>query len=605
MFKNKYFILSVALVLLLAILGTVVYAITFTQGVTSVSSSSVKIWFQPSATCSYVIVHYTVTGGGQQNVNMTYNTTAAQWEYTVTGLVSGNVITYNFTYNTGGVQYDTGSYTYTVGSGTATPTATKTPTPTTSPSGVTPTATKTPTPTVTPTLTPGGDVLATIVSANASSQLMPAANSCDGNTGTRWESTQGVDPQWIYWDLGTNKSLSRIIIEWETASAANYTIQGSNDATNWNILATVTNASQVNHNRITTNLSGSYRYVKMNGTTRTTQYGYSIWETSIYVLNGPAPTPTPTRTPTGPTGAPTPTVTPSGSGFWGDTASIPPAKNVLTFKFINRTNGKYPDSQVFWSFKSGSINEVHSIAEKDTYDMPANSAGRMYFGLGAAPNAANPSSYWDFIEFTISSTMFNANTTRVDAFGLKLAMRLHCADGYDAQVGENQSTFAEDRSVTFQRYLDSVPAEFDNCAQIQAPYRIVEPGAAGFNTGGPYANYYNSYVDQMWANNGITIPKPGPNGSGLGSYPDLSAAIFRHVGSGAGNFNANGSLKNQSLWSNPSTFYQAAPAHYYAKFCHDIAINGLSYGFPYDDVGGYSSFISHNTPQWCIVAVGW
>ncbi|NLG84815.1 MAG: glycoside hydrolase family 16 protein [Firmicutes bacterium] len=48
---------------------------------------------------------------------MTYDSSTAQWEYTVSNLSSGVTITYSFTYNTGGVQYDTPNYTYTVGSG--------------------------------------------------------------------------------------------------------------------------------------------------------------------------------------------------------------------------------------------------------------------------------------------------------------------------------------------------------------------------------------------------------------------------------------------------------------------------------------------------------
>src|SRR4051794_39640661 len=46
-------------------------------------------------------------------------------------------------------------------------------------------------------------------------------------------------------------------------------------------------------------------------------------------------------------------------GFW-DTGDIPAAKNVMTFKFLNRTNGKFADDEVFWSFKSGAISELHS-----------------------------------------------------------------------------------------------------------------------------------------------------------------------------------------------------------------------------------------------------
>ena len=294
-----------------------------------------------------------------------------------------------------------------------------------------------------------------------------------------------------------------------------------------------------------------------------------------------------------------------------DTSDIPAAKNVMTFKFLNRTNGKYADSEVYWSFKNGSISETHSIAAQPTYDMPANNSGRMYFYLCAASDttcATDPtkSKYYDFIEHTIGATQYNGNTTRVDAFGIKIAMRLHCADGFDVAVGEDYETFAEDRAVTFQKFLDAVPAAFKPLAQApNAPYRIVQPGAAGFDTGEANANYYDSFVDQLWAANALAIAKPGANGSGLGSYPDVSAAIYRHMGAVAGSFTAAGKLMNQKLWSDSTTFYTAAPADYYAQFWHAHALNGKAYGFPYDDVGGYSSYISHANPQYMLVAIGW
>jgi hypothetical protein len=287
--------------------------------------------------------------------------------------------------------------------------------------------------------------------------------------------------------------------------------------------------------------------------------------------------------------------------FW-DASNVPPAKNVLMFKFLNRTNGKYGDDKVFWRFKNAQSDELHSLAEQPLYDMPANSSGRMYFYL-EAPD----SKYYDFIEFTIGGTppAFNGNTTRVDAFGLKLALRLHCADGFEATVGEDFATFQEDRAVTFQKFAAEVPAEFKSLAMSQAPYRIVEPGAGGFNTGGMYANYFDSFVDQLWAANGLTIAKPGPNGSGLAAFPDVSAAVMRHVGATAGTFSADGKLLNHDLWRDSSTFYSQAPADYYAKFWHERAIDGKAYGFPYDDVGGYSSYISHQNPEYLEVAIGW
>ncbi|HEX4458058.1 MAG TPA: beta-1,3-glucanase family protein, partial [Polyangia bacterium] len=229
-------------------------------------------------------------------------------------------------------------------------------------------------------------------------------------------------------------------------------------------------------------------------------------------------------------------------------------------------------------------------------------------GKSDATCAGDPtkSLYYDFIEHTIGPAQYNGNTTRVDAFGIKIAMRLHCADGYDTAVGENYATFAEDRAVTFQNFINSVPAPFQPLAQApNAPYRIVSPGADGFETGEPYATYYSSFVDQLWSANGITIAKPGPNGDGLGAYPDLSAAIYRHVGATPGTFAANGTLLNQGIWADPTTFYKAAPANYYAQYWHTKALGGKAYGFPYDDVGGYSSYISHANPQYMMVAIGW
>jgi hypothetical protein len=146
--------------------------------------------------------------------------------------------------------------------------------------------------------------------------------------------------------------------------------------------------------------------------------------------------------------------------FWGDTSSIPAASNVLMLKFLNRSNVKYPDCHVYWCYYV----QLHSIAEQPYFDMPANTAGRIYFYLGS-PNCQ----YTDFIEFTVGPDVFNGNTTRVDWFGIKLAMRLHAHDGYDAAVGEDAATFAEDRAVTFQKFINEVPAEFDHLAQIKAP----------------------------------------------------------------------------------------------------------------------------------------
>lgn len=147
----------------------------------------------------------------------------------------------------------------------------------------------------------------------------------------------------------------------------------------------------------------------------------------------------------------------------------------------------------------------------------------MYFYLGS-PNG----SYYDFIEFTVGNNVFNGNTTRVDAFGLKLAMRLHTKDGYDVEVGENRQTFAEDRATTFQRFTDAVPSQFKVLSQTQAPYRIIAPGSdPSFRAGGVNANYFTSYAQSVGVN-AATSDIFGCAAS-LAANPDMCAALNRHV----------------------------------------------------------------------------
>ena len=299
-----------------------------------------------------------------------------------------------------------------------------------------------------------------------------------------------------------------------------------------------------------------------------------------------------------------------GAPFW-DASGLPAKKNVVMMKFLNRTNGKYTDDQIIWTASINGVASQFTIAQQPYYDMPANSAGRMYFFLNDPTKAENNTNYWDFIEFTVGPTSINMDTTRVDAFDVKIAFNLTCVDGTNIAIGENEETFTEDRSVTLQRYLSAVPSgsngDFQVDETLYGPYRIIEPGGAGFNSGGPYQNYYATYISDIWSFNGITIAQAGPNGSGLGANPDLSAAIFRHTApiSGTPEFNAAGDLTNQGMWGNPASFYQIDPYDHYAQWIEAQAINMQQYAFPYNDAGGYSADIGCSNPETLLVAIGW
>ena len=56
-------------------------------------------------------------------------------------------------------------------------------------------------------------------------------------------------------------------------------------------------------------------------------------------------------------------------------------------------------------------------------------------------------------------------------------------------------------------------------------------------------------------------------------------------------------MEDSTLWAEPSAWYLGAPTNYYAKFWHTHGLNGLAYGFAYDDVSSQSSTIHTDTPE--------
>jgi Beta-1,3-glucanase/Ricin-type beta-trefoil lectin domain-like len=275
------------------------------------------------------------------------------------------------------------------------------------------------------------------------------------------------------------------------------------------------------------------------------------------------------------------------SSFWGDTSSIPSASGAIEFDFINATNGEYPDSEVYWD-----VNGVEeSIAQSPYYTMSSCSACRIYFYLGSPG-----SSYNDFIELNSSGTTINADTSRVDAFGLPLAIHLHNSDNTDTVVGEDYQVFSETRSALFQQFEDSVPAAFQQLATVDAPYSIPAPSdVAAFQPGGADADYMVSYA----ASEGATETTQEVFGCSGGGSPDLSgdptlcAALNRCV-----------AQFSTTVQDTPSDYYQNPPCNYYSMFWHSVAVNGLQYGFAYDDVNGQSSDFSSTDAQYVQVAIG-
>src|SRR4029077_1703571 len=114
--------------------------------------------------------------------------------------------------------------------------------------------------------------------SSVQSTSFPATAATDGNTGTRWSSAFS-DPQWLEVDLGSTRSICQVVLDWENAYATAFQIQTSADGSTWTtIFSTTTGTGGIQ----TLNITGSGRYVRMLGTTRATQFGYSLWEFEVF-----------------------------------------------------------------------------------------------------------------------------------------------------------------------------------------------------------------------------------------------------------------------------------------------------------------------------------
>ena len=106
----------------------------------------------------------------------------------------------------------------------------------------------------------------------------------DGNMTTRWSSAF-VDPSWIQVDLGESTQIGQVVLYWQAAYGVQYQIQVSNDQQNWTTAFTQTHGQGGVESITFPPVTG--RYVRMYGTQRSTQYGYSLFEFQIYASTAP------------------------------------------------------------------------------------------------------------------------------------------------------------------------------------------------------------------------------------------------------------------------------------------------------------------------------
>lgn len=101
----------------------------------------------------------------------------------------------------------------------------------------------------------------------------------DGRSITRWSSLY-ADPQWLIIDLESSVTIDRIEILWQNARASDYTLDVSEDKTNWTTIKSVTDGKGSIDDW--GNLASKGKYLRLSASKRATVYGVSIFEIRAY-----------------------------------------------------------------------------------------------------------------------------------------------------------------------------------------------------------------------------------------------------------------------------------------------------------------------------------
>ncbi|SFW60350.1 beta-1,3-glucanase family protein [Luteibacter sp. UNCMF366Tsu5.1] len=354
----------------------------------------------------------------------------------------------------------------------------------------------------------------------------------DGDGGTRW-SSGFTDDQWIQVDLGSVKTIGKVVLSWENAHALAYRIDVSIDGKTWNVA--YDNENGQGGVETVTFPAVSAQYVRMTGLKRSTAYGYSLWEMGVYAATDDG------------TGTPpqNPQANDPAQGFSYETYP-----GFVGTQLRNVTNGKWRDDQIFvavigrdptshafsWVKPDGTLtaaavedndgaghlikngqnypNYFFTLAQAKLLKLPKMDSGRIFVSVGepmyikilkaadgsigfAGPNPLNDTDpnigvYYDWYEFTWNDNAIFINTTQVDQFSIPLSLDVYGGE----KTRHEASGITQTRAQIFAQYNQEVPAEFQ-LAEAD-PIRILAPGKAAFDIGKPQEHYFDDYIDQSW-----------------------------------------------------------------------------------------------------------
>ncbi|WP_236671333.1 beta-1,3-glucanase family protein [Streptomyces sp. 7-21] len=225
----------------------------------------------------------------------------------------------------------------------------------------------------------------------------------------------------------------------------------------------------------------------------------------------------------------------------------------------------------------------------------------------------------DCAEFTYRPDGMYCNTTMVDMFSVPLSIRL---------TGASDQTTGTLREGARAAVFSELAAHETFGPLVDGDRRVLAPGH-GLDAGLFPAGYFDGYVDRVWSEyaardllittnagqftgrvTGDQLVFSGP-GEVTISRPSTRDVLFCDGALAAPNDGITGpvaavlaaALNRTTAVSHaeqpvtdPAAFYQEEPAHHYARVLHQATEDGRAYGFAFDDVGGFASYIEDGAP---------
>ncbi|MGP3927043.1 glycoside hydrolase family 64 protein [Streptomyces sp. 8N616] len=278
------------------------------------------------------------------------------------------------------------------------------------------------------------------------------------------------------------------------------------------------------------------------------------------------------------------------------------------------------DTTLTLPFMSGRIYTALGDKLKFKAVEDGNGAAALAYPAGWVESDPNYAVLHDCAEFTYKDTGMFCNTTMVDMFSVPMAIHL---------TGAKDQTTGTLRDGARAKIFSDIAAQDGFGKLVIDDRRIIAPGH-GMDAGLFAKDYLAPYIDEVWSayeskdlvvttNAGkftgrvsggklsftgpgtVSFDKPSTrdvlfcDGTLAAPNDQITGPVAAILGAG---FNRT-TLHDQAAQpsTDPATFYGTELTHHYAKVMHEASEDGKAYGFAFDDVASFASYIEDGAPQ--------